>query len=844
MPPANTAPITIQLSDGLGAHRYEEIDALLQRDAYGHAAELLDEILKRLPDRPLLNENADLQRTQLHPPSRTHQILFIEGPRGAGKTTFLLNLPLYLKNHHDELAKNLHILGPIDPTLIDDTNHFLSTLLAHVMREVSPHLKHFATNPAPYAFGTSGDPLSSAEPYYAACRAVTESMEALYDQQANDPDLLRGSAMVALKQESMKLEWNLHYFFAYACQIIGVRALVLPIDDIDMVPERGYSVLEVLRKHLVSPYVIPIGSGQMDNYENIVTRHYYQGYQLRLPSNDGRPYPSRIANREEDPVEKEIKGSKQVANAYLEKVFPHPYRIHLKSINDLLLDETVQLDLEGKGDSEHLFPYNDFTQALRDMILFGVPIHQARDVTLRFNTARDFHYLLQECRKAIGLLASLRRKDEKTVSPRTDYINFLTHTHIDQVNRRKREPEYRGHNPRNVGHKDIRQYVAWDKCSLEAGETDNQSFSNRKALLAAMLRHTTNTEPLLPPTYHLIANDNDEKKELSDSERLKRKTTTALVKLLLCVVRTELGDDKAYLSPVRYLHFIGSIVNTDFTMDDLRGLLEPSFDDPRFDLGPFFSNTYHPWNQSVEYHRLQQDDELQRRLKIRVEEFLFEEIRKWRRKNREKIANLICGSFLLEHILEKLKRLREPHVDGCSLEHYADELEKILKTALLSAEGRVPNNRIGTRHPSNRQRSSLLDLLFPEDGKGSIHELTDSLLEGSHASVTKEDSSNFILQFDLLYSQFRTIRDNLESTDVANLAKKLNELIDTGLREKRFDSPSTRDTLIDKAKRSSSTLHKALKALVHGGVADRSLINFCDALKIEWAELRLPGTPD
>ncbi len=45
---------------------------------------------------------------------------------GAGKTTFLLNLPLYLgSGKSSELAGYFKVLDPIDPTLVDDCDHFI-----------------------------------------------------------------------------------------------------------------------------------------------------------------------------------------------------------------------------------------------------------------------------------------------------------------------------------------------------------------------------------------------------------------------------------------------------------------------------------------------------------------------------------------------------------------------------------------------------------------------------------------------------------------------------------------------------------------------------------------------
>ncbi len=98
--------------------------------------------------------------------------------------------------------------------------------------------------------------------------------------------MIARGAIVALKQEGMELEQHLHRLFRLITQILGCQALILPIDDIDMVPERGYDVLEVLRKYLVSPYVIPIVSGQYEVYHHLVENYFSKGYPSKN-SSDG-----------------------------------------------------------------------------------------------------------------------------------------------------------------------------------------------------------------------------------------------------------------------------------------------------------------------------------------------------------------------------------------------------------------------------------------------------------------------------------------------------------------------------------------------------------------------------
>uniref|UniRef100_UPI003F58A361 hypothetical protein n=1 Tax=Vibrio cholerae TaxID=666 RepID=UPI003F58A361 len=49
---------------------------------------------------------------------REHNAISIDGARGTGKTAVLVNLKSYLKDR--DVLKDVHILDPVDPTLLED----------------------------------------------------------------------------------------------------------------------------------------------------------------------------------------------------------------------------------------------------------------------------------------------------------------------------------------------------------------------------------------------------------------------------------------------------------------------------------------------------------------------------------------------------------------------------------------------------------------------------------------------------------------------------------------------------------------------------------------------------
>ena len=64
---------------------------------------------------------------------RMHDAILIDGKRGSGKTTFLLNVKDEVKNDDDV---NVKVLDSIDPNQLDEKSNILLILLAHIYTEL------------------------------------------------------------------------------------------------------------------------------------------------------------------------------------------------------------------------------------------------------------------------------------------------------------------------------------------------------------------------------------------------------------------------------------------------------------------------------------------------------------------------------------------------------------------------------------------------------------------------------------------------------------------------------------------------------------------------------------
>lgn len=69
---------------------------------------------------------------------RSHSAILLDGKRGTGKSSVLVNLPMFLegqKQDHDWVGR-VHVLKPVDPTLLEDHDDlFLNVIVAAILSD-------------------------------------------------------------------------------------------------------------------------------------------------------------------------------------------------------------------------------------------------------------------------------------------------------------------------------------------------------------------------------------------------------------------------------------------------------------------------------------------------------------------------------------------------------------------------------------------------------------------------------------------------------------------------------------------------------------------------------------
>lgn len=281
--------------------------------------------------------DAQFQKAKNYTPSTTpedrkivHNTISIFANRGAGKTTFLLSA---LKRIRDNYKKNVVCLRPLDPSIIDCKQHPFINIIAAIHQTVEESIKE--------------DPWKKPS----VDKDCLEEYKSIYKK------LLKGLPFIdGIGNENIYQNWDdelfismqgmeraeasnnlIDYFHAYvhkALKLLQAVCFVISFDDIDTNFQKGYELLEVIRKYLTTEQIICILTGDLELYGKLVRKASWKCFDSTF-LNKERTY----AKRNEDEFSTMIN---HLENQYLLKILKPENRIQLHTINEVIeLDEST-----------------------------------------------------------------------------------------------------------------------------------------------------------------------------------------------------------------------------------------------------------------------------------------------------------------------------------------------------------------------------------------------------------------------------------------------------------------------------------------------------------------------
>ena len=266
---------------------------------------------------------------------RYHDVITLHGKRGSGKTTFLLSALELLQGVGEKQRefrdngranlKNLCVLEVLDPTLFGLHEHLLLSLLAKIAVEVTNAVKKNGRN-----LDCGHSDVCELEKWRKSLSQFAKSLKHMGETRDDldgdspketvpwdDAEFIFEQNMESARR-SFSLEREFHKFLYDSLQLIGKKAFVLALDDIDTRPQIGWHVLEVLRRYFTSPQLVVVLSGDMELFKIIIEKQQLKIFDLNFAST------SR--------VRKEFKSRVDgLTEQYLLKILRTPSRISLGS---------------------------------------------------------------------------------------------------------------------------------------------------------------------------------------------------------------------------------------------------------------------------------------------------------------------------------------------------------------------------------------------------------------------------------------------------------------------------------------------------------------------------------
>lgn len=285
------------------AHRSHE--TLLPVDIYARLHEVIEAAAEA---------NALTPGSSVLSQHRTHRAMLIDGARGTGKSSILVNLETYLHSAAPKLLSRVHIFKPVDPTLLEDHDDlFLNVIVAAMLSDET----------------VRNEQIRNAEGRHRLQQQLQSLGHALENMQCQRER--QGLDKIRSFIGNQQLVEEVHKFFNAVRSLIGKDLLVLTIDDVDTSLNRAFENLEVVRRYLVTPYVLPIISGDQDLYQEVTWRDFHGRLMRDSSYHKNQAYDRAVA----------------LAVEYQRKILPLQYRLRMPGVPEYLQNDDIKLGEAG-----------------------------------------------------------------------------------------------------------------------------------------------------------------------------------------------------------------------------------------------------------------------------------------------------------------------------------------------------------------------------------------------------------------------------------------------------------------------------------------------------------------
>ncbi|ASV39768.1 hypothetical protein CI807_27360 [Pseudomonas sp. NS1(2017)] len=330
-----------------------EVNQLVQRQSYNTLKERIERDLASAEKVP---PSGQVHRAEHEYPYGSGLVYFIDGTRGAGKSTFLQSAFHALGDEKTSL--NIRPLAYIDPSRIERSEIILLSVLKA--------LKNSITSTSAGSRLNGENQIQCFREQFKKLAGGLSLFSSTHDQlQDLDPELFFEWGLERAGY-SKDLRINFHALLDLSCQILNTDSLIIAFDDADTHSQHARSVLECIRKYLDTPRLVVLVTGDIELYSLMVRDHFYDSL--------GDAKHGQVKER----ADQRHKMVDHLEDQYLLKLFPMHRRLQLRPLWNLLLNDKAKFQLRHNNWNRELTP-DDLVNSL---IRRGLRIKNPRDLEL------------------------------------------------------------------------------------------------------------------------------------------------------------------------------------------------------------------------------------------------------------------------------------------------------------------------------------------------------------------------------------------------------------------------------------------------------------------------------
>jgi hypothetical protein len=288
-------------------------DDLIQKHVYEALRSRITKRLEWVEAKTKGEEKPNPHDTYSVVPSGYGWVSFIDGTRGAGKSTFMHTALRLFREDFSKLA----IIGCIDPSRIESSEILLLTLLHALKEKVEEVLKR------PHQCEQDNDDRKKwGKAFHKVAGGLVMFQKDHHPLKELDEDLFLD---IGLEQagHSTKLRENLANLFEVACGLLNAKALLFAFDDADTNSKHAIALLEMIRNYLDTPRALVLLTGDLELYSLLVRQHFR--HELARGKRDEWGIEGAAGGR----ATQQIRMLDHLEEQYLLKLFPLRERHHL-----------------------------------------------------------------------------------------------------------------------------------------------------------------------------------------------------------------------------------------------------------------------------------------------------------------------------------------------------------------------------------------------------------------------------------------------------------------------------------------------------------------------------------